>query len=56
MIGKGPSYREQNFVDWKKICSEAVAGYKHKWSKKDYREWEHRVNENRIRLLEAKNI
>ena len=25
LIGKGPSYREQNFVDWKKICSEAVA-------------------------------
>ena len=68
LIGKGPSYREQNFVDWKKnikICSEAVTAYKHKWSKKervDYRvlnEWEHRVNEcveKRIRLLEAKNI
>ena len=62
LIGKGPSYREQNFVDWKKICSEAVAAYKHKWSKKervDYRvlnEWEHRVNEcveKRIRLLQA---
>ena len=68
LIGKGPSYREQNFVDWKKnrkICSEAVTAYKHKWSKKervDYRvlnEWEHRVNEcveKRIRLLEAKSI
>ena len=65
LIGKGPSYREQNFVDWKKnrkICSEAVTAYKHKWSKKDYRvlnEWEHHVNERvekRIRLLEAKNI
>ena len=35
LIEKGPSYREQNYVDWRvteRLCREAVAKYKHKWS------------------------
>ena len=33
LIQKGPSYREQNYVDWKvteRLCREAVAKYKRK--------------------------
>ena len=62
---KGPSYREQNGIDWRKneeICREAVAAYKHKWAKMDVRvlnEWECKVCEcidRRIKLLRSKHI
>ena len=33
LIEKGPSYREQNYVNWKKICREAK--YKRKWSSRE---------------------
>ena len=68
LIMKGPSYREQNATDWRvnmEICREAVASYKHKWSRKErvhlrvLNEWEHKVNEcieQRIRLLRRKRI
>ena len=35
LIEKGPSYREQNCINWKineKICKDAVAECKRKWS------------------------
>ncbi len=63
LIMKGPSYREQNGIDWRvnmEICREAVASYKREWSRKErvdlrvLNEWEHKVNEcieQRIRLL-----
>ena len=38
LIQKGPSYREQNYVDWKvteRLCREAVAKYKRKWSRRE---------------------
>ena len=53
LIGKGPSYREQNSIDWKineRICKDAVTKYKHKWSLKEgvdtrvLKEWECKVN------------
>ena len=68
LISKGPSYREQNCVNWKinrEICTQAVAAYKRKWAKRervDYRvlnKWEHTFNEcieRRIRLLESKHM
>ena len=36
LIKKGPSYREQNNINWNvnaKICKEAVSKYKVKWAK-----------------------
>ena len=54
LLEKGPSYREQNYVDWRttgKLCREAVSKYKHEWSRKkkiDMRvlnEWDCKVNE-----------
>ena len=68
LIAKGPSYREQNVIDWTvnaKICKVAVSKYKHKWSKKEsvdsraLNEWEHKVHEcidEKIRLLKMKHI
>ena len=35
LVNKGPSYREQNNIDWglnARICKEAVTKYKVKWS------------------------
>ena len=37
LVNKGPSYREQNNIDWDlnaRICEEAVTEYKVKWSRK----------------------
>ena len=54
LVEKGPSFREQNPINWKineDICKRAVAEYKCKWSKKEgvdirvLNEWEHKVNE-----------
>ena len=51
LIGKGPSYREQNRIDWERICKTAVPEYKHKWSLKEgvdtkvFNEWECKVNQ-----------
>ena len=54
LVRKGPSYREQNCIDWtvnEKLCREAVAEYKHRWSTREgvdmraFNEWEHKVNE-----------
>ena len=68
LIQKGPSYREQNYVDWKvteRLCREAVAKYKRKWSRRErvdirvLNEWECKVNEcvrKRIALLRKKHI
>ena len=68
LIEKGPSYREQNCVDWRttdKLFGEAVSKYKHKWSRKDkidvrvLNEWECKVNEcvkKRIASLRKKHI
>ena len=38
LIKKGPSYREQNNINWNvnaKICKEAVSKYKVKWEKRE---------------------
>ena len=68
LIEKGPSYREQNYVDWRvteRLCREAVAKYKHKWSWRErvdvrvLNEWECKVNEcvrKRIASLRKKYI
>ena len=68
LVEKGPSFREQNSINWKineDICRQAVAEYKSKWSKKEgvdirvFNEWEHKVNEGirrTIRLLRGKHI
>ena len=69
LIEKGPSFREQNPINWKInediICRRAVAEYKCKWSKKEgvdmrvLNEWEHKVNEcirRRIQLLHENHI
>ena len=37
LVNKGPSYREQNNIDWNlnaRICKEAVTKYKVKWSRR----------------------
>ena len=68
MIEKGPSYREQNCINWKineKICKDAVAECKRKWSLREgvdiraFNEWESVVNyciKRRIRFLRGKYI
>ena len=68
LIEKGPSYREQNYINWnvnKNLWKEAVAKYKLKWSQKErvdiraLNEWECKVNEcieKRIRSLKSKHI
>ena len=68
MIEKGPSYQEQNCINWKineKVCKDAVAECKRKWSLKegvdiqDFNEWENVVNhciERRIKFLRGKHI
>ena len=38
LLLKGPSYREQNWIDWdvnEKLCKEAVAKYRCKWARKE---------------------
>ena len=66
-IQKGPSYREQNYINWKineRICRNAIAEYKHKWSSKQgvdirvFNEWESIVNKciERIRYLREKHV
>ena len=38
LIEKGPSYREQNYINWnvnENLWKEAVAKYKRKWSQKE---------------------
>ena len=68
MIEKGPSYQEQNCINWKineKVCKDAVAKCKRKWSLKEgvdiqaFNEWENVVNhciERRIKFLRGKHI
>ena len=68
IIEKGPSFREQNYIDWninKNLYKEAVAKYKRKWSWKErvdnraLNEWECKVNEcieKRIRSLKSRHI
>ena len=63
LVNIGPSYREQNNIDWclnTRICKEAVTKYKVKWSRRlgiDRRvlnEWEKKVHEaidRRVHLL-----
>ena len=60
LIEKGPSFREQNCINWsinESLCKEAVAKYKRKWSRKErvdiraLNEWECKVNGKRIRSL-----
>ena len=55
LIEKGPTYREQNYIiDWRvteRLCREAVAKYKCKWSRKEkvderiLDKLDHKVNE-----------
>ena len=54
LVRKGPSYREQNFIDRtvnERLCREAVAEYKRRWSTREgvdvraFNEWKHKVNE-----------
>ena len=54
LVRKGPSYREQNYIDWninERLCREAVAKYKHRWSTREgvdvsaFNEWECKLNE-----------
>ena len=68
LIEKGPSYREQNYINWsitERLCREAVAKYKRKWSRREkvdvrvLNEWECKVNEcvqKRIASLQRKHI
>ena len=68
LIEKGPSYREQNYINWnvnKNLWKEAVAKYELKWSQKErvdiraINEWECKVNEcieKRRRSLKSKHI
>ena len=68
LIEKGPSFREQNCINWsinESLCKEAVAKYKRKWSRKErvdiraLNEWECKVNEcieKRIRSLKSRHI
>ena len=68
LVNKGPSYREQNNIDWclnARICKEAVTKYKVKWSRRlgiDRRvlnEWEKKVHEaidRRVQLLRSKHV
>ena len=68
LIEKGPTYREQNYINWKlneKLCREAVADYKRKWSSREgvniraFSEWERKVMDcinNRIVSLRSKHI
>ena len=52
LVRKGPSYREQNCIDWtvnERLCREAVAEYKRRWSTREgmdvraFNEWEIRL-------------
>ena len=68
LVMKGPSYREQNCIDWttnERLCREAVAEYKRKWSTREgvdiraFNEWEHKLNEciqRKIASLKSKHI
>ena len=68
LVNKGPSYREQNNIDWglnARICKEAVTKYKVKWSRRlgiDRRvlnEWDKKVHEaidRRVQLLRSKHV
>ena len=49
LVERGPSYREQNYIDWninERLCKEAVAKYKRRWSSREgvdisvFNEWE----------------
>ena len=65
LVRKGPSYTEQNRIDWdvnERVCREAVADYKHKWSTREgfdvraFSEWEQKVNERiKCKLLPLGN-
>ena len=67
LLLKGPSYREQNNINWEvnvKLCKEAVKKYKERWARKEnvdtrvLTDWEHTVNsliDKRVELLK-KNI
>ena len=52
LLLKGPSYREQNNMNWEvnvKLCKEAVKKYKERWARKEnvdtrvLTDWEHTV-------------
>ena len=67
LIKKGPSYREQNNINWNvnaKICKEAVSKYKVKWvdkrvDKRVLNEWEKTVHscfDSKIQSLREKHV
>ena len=68
LITKGPTYREQNNVNWNinvRNCKEAVSKYKRKWAKRVYvdrrvlRDWEKTVHEcidERVQALKLRHI
>ena len=67
LVERGPSYREQNYIDWNitRLCKEAVAKYKRRWSSREgvdisvFNEWECKLNEYiqlRIAALRKKHI
>jgi hypothetical protein len=54
LLVKGPSYREQNNVNWNKVQSillDAVRKYKVNWARKEHvdvrllNEWHHKINQ-----------
>ena len=63
LLRKGPSFREQNNIDWNKIKSillDAVCAYKTQWAKREYfdvrilNEWQSSLDVNRINVLKRK--
>ena len=68
LIKKGPTYREQNNIDWRvnvKNCKEAVTKYFRKWAKtmdvdaRVLRDWEQTVHEcidEKVRSLKQKHV
>ena len=68
LIKKGPSYREQNNIDWKmneKTSKKAVSGYYQKWAKaacvdkrvlRDWKEAMYNCIDERIKILQQLHI
>ena len=66
LLIKGPSYREQNNINWNKIKSillDSIRAYKVQWAKREHfdvrmlNEWHSKINEcikNRINVLKRK--
>ena len=64
LLIKGPSYREQNNVNWNRILLDPVRAYKVQWAKKEHfevrtlNEWHSKISEyivNKISTLEERS-